>query len=524
VRQVPDPRTGLTHLRFEVMDTGPGIPEKICQRLFQKFTQADSSITRQYGGTGLGLAICRQLVELMGGSIGVTSQVGVGSTFWFQVPLARSSNLLPDVASLPLHLKKLKVLLVDDLPMNLEILSRQLSALGVKVTTVEDGFAAVGELERAWHRGKPYDIMFLDQMMPGMSGEELAERVRSNPLVRETKLVLVSSSGQHGVKPSKAALMDARVDKPVRQHELLDCLTRVYSAAAPEAHTLHTSAGSEPSTSRAIPLKILVAEDNKINQKFALALLESAGHHVTIVENGHQAVDAVGRTDYDVILMDVQMPGLDGICATREIRAMPPTKGRIPIIALTANAMAGAEVEYLQAGMDDYVPKPIQPSLLFAKLARLAASIKAANLAISRPIETSSSAMIADDDTAPIFDLESLAGLETVLPRETIREILSLYNTETDAVLHGIEQSIVAGDWASASRHAHMIIGSAGNIGAARVSQLARRLESSCNRKDGAGARHFAAALSAASVATSQAIRNKIAEMDDQTPIAVIRA
>jgi signal transduction histidine kinase/DNA-binding response OmpR family regulator/HPt (histidine-containing phosphotransfer) domain-containing protein len=524
VRRVTDTLTGLTHLRFEVKDTGPGIPEKVCERLFQKFTQADSSITRQYGGTGLGLAICKQLVELMGGQIGVASQVGVGSTFWFQIPLTRSSKRLPDVESLPLHLKKLKVLLVDDLPMNLEILSRQLSVLGIKVTAVEDGFAAMGELERAWHRGKPYDIMFLDQMMPGISGEELAERVRANPLVRETKLVLVSSAGLHGVKASKAALLDARVDKPIRQHELLDCLTRVYSAAVAETVPLQEPTEAEPPTSRAIPLKILVAEDNKINQKFALALLESAGHHVTVVENGHQAVDAVRRGGYDVILMDVQMPALDGICATREIRALPPPKCRIPIIAVTANAMTGAEVEYLKAGMDDYVPKPIQPALLFAKLARLAATIKAKNLAMPQARETSPRDMIGDDDMAPIFDLESVAGLEAVLPRETIRELLSLYLTDSDTVLHGIDESIVEGDLASTSRHAHVIIGTSGNIGALRVSHLARRLESSCNKKDEAAARRLALALTAASAATSQAIRKKIAEMDGDTTKAVIRA
>jgi signal transduction histidine kinase/DNA-binding response OmpR family regulator/HPt (histidine-containing phosphotransfer) domain-containing protein len=522
VRCVADPQTGSTLLRFEVKDTGPGIPEKVSQRLFQKFTQADSSITRQYGGTGLGLAICRQLVELMGGQIGVASQIGAGSTFWFQLPLARSSNRLPDVESLPQHLKKLKVLLVDDLPMNLEILSRQLFVLGINVTAVQDGFAAMGELERAWHRGKPYDIMFLDQMMPGISGEELAERVRANALIRDTKLVLVSSAGHHGVQASKAALLDARVDKPVRQHELLDCLMRVYSASIEEAAP--RDAASDPTTSRTIPLNILVAEDNKINQKFALALLESAGHCVTIVENGHQAVDTVRRADYDVILMDVQMPGLDGICATREIRALPQPKCAIPIIAVTANAMAGAEVEYLEAGMDDYVPKPIQPALLFAKLARFAAVGTAQSFATPRAAETSPDDKDRDRDIAPIFDLESLAGLEAALPHETIRELLALYNTDIDAVLHAIEASIAAGDLASTSRHAHMIIGSAGNLGAARVSQLARLLETSCDRNEVAAARRFALALRAASVATSQAIRNKIAEMDGHAPVTAIRA
>jgi signal transduction histidine kinase/DNA-binding response OmpR family regulator len=370
VYKLEDPTTGLNHLRFEVKDSGVGIPENVCARLFHKFTQADTSVTRRYGGTGLGLAICKQLVEAMGGEIGVSSQVGVGSTFWFQLSLPRSSAQIPDLQQLPRHLKDLKVLMVDDVPMNLETLARQLAAYGVQAKSAEDGFGAIAELERAWHQGRPYDVIFLDQMMPGIAGDELARRVRSDPRFGETKLVLVSSAGLHGVSASTLDLLDAKLEKPVRQHELLDCLVRIYSinpAAAAAPKSVAPAEKNAPSSQ----LRILLAEDNKINQKFALALLGRDGHVIDVAENGLQAVDAARRNLYDVVLMDIQMPELDGIGATREIRALPGLHGSVPIIALTANAMSGAEQEYLGLGMTAYVSKPIRSAELLAKIAEV---------------------------------------------------------------------------------------------------------------------------------------------------------
>ena len=379
VYRVDEPETGSSHLRFEVKDTGAGIPEKVCTRLFQKFTQADSSVTRRFGGTGLGLAISKQLVELMDGEIGVNSKVGAGSTFWFQISLARSSARIPDTNTLPQYLRDLSVLLVDDVAMNLDILGRQLDAYGIQSQGVEDGFEAIAALERAWHKGKPFDIVFLDQMMPGLSGNELAARLRAHPNLRDTKLVLVSSAGSYGLTKPSMELLNAKVDKPVRQHELLDALVSVFNVA-PQLQKVQdeTPRISGPAAATGA-LRVLLAEDNKINQKFAVALLSKAGHQVDVAGNGLEAVDAVLHNDYDVILMDAQMPELDGIGATRQIRDMGPPKGRVPIIALTADAMAGAERQYLDAGMDDYVSKPIDAPVLLAKLAILVLGRGAAN-------------------------------------------------------------------------------------------------------------------------------------------------
>jgi signal transduction histidine kinase/DNA-binding response OmpR family regulator len=373
VSLVPGAAEGTLTVCFEVIDTGIGMSEEVRARMFQRFSQADSSATRRYGGTGLGLAICKELVELMGGKIGVTSQPGTGSRFHFEIPLAPATAPLPDRGSLPAQIRGTRALAVDDIEMNLEIISRQLRELGMEPTICKDGFEALAELERAWHRGKPYDIVFLDQMMPGLTGEGLATRIRAIPGLAETKLVLVSSAGGQDLKTHRTRVLDAILDKPLRQRDLVDCLSRLYTRPYPVPPMPATgiAAPSAAATGHRSGLRVLLAEDNRINQIVAEAILTGAGHSVDMVANGVLAVDAVRRNDYDVVLMDVQMPELDGVQATKQIRALPPPKCSIRIIAMTAHAMAGDRETYLSAGMDDYVSKPIEVPILIAKLASL---------------------------------------------------------------------------------------------------------------------------------------------------------
>jgi signal transduction histidine kinase/CheY-like chemotaxis protein/HPt (histidine-containing phosphotransfer) domain-containing protein len=511
VRFVENPETGVSYLRFEVKDTGPGIPDKVCERLFQKFVQGDSSVTRRYGGTGLGLAICKQLVELMNGEIGVTSRVGAGSTFWFELSLARSTAQVPDLNTLPSHLKNLRVLVVDDVPMNLEILGRQLGALGIRVTGVDDGFAGLAELERAWHRGKPYDIVFLDQMMPGISGEDLAQRIRAHPALQDTKLVLVSSAGGHGLKSPAAKFLDAKVDKPVRQYELFDVLVRVHSGERREVKGPEDA--NKTKAKQMNPMRILLAEDNKINQIFAVALLKKAGHEVIVVENGHQAVDAIRRADYDLVLMDIQMPELDGIGATKEIRALDSSKSSIPIIAMTANAMAGAKEAYLEAGMDDYVPKPVQAELLLSKLTKIATSIQS-TAATSAPEDAAAkmrSGLASTIEAAmqlPVFDRDKIAELESVLSPAEIRDLLFLYMRDTGNQLASIMEWSGKSDLPRIAREAHMLVSASGNVGAKQVSDIARTLESACLNSEGESVGQLVEELNIATITASEAIRS----------------
>ncbi|HWE74692.1 MAG TPA: response regulator [Stellaceae bacterium] len=512
VYKVDDPATGLCHLRFDIKDSGVGIPEDVCARLFQKFTQADSSVTRRYGGTGLGLAISKQLVELMGGQIGVNSRVGHGSTFWFQISLPRSTAFVPDKQLLPGHLKELKALVVDDVAMNIEILGRQLGACGIKTHGVEDGFIAFAELERAWHKGKPYDVVFVDQMMPGMAGDVLVARLRAHEHLNETKLVLVSSAGIQGIGKSGAELVDAKVDKPVRQHELLDCLVRLYSTtAAVTASPLANAIVEAPRRAAAAiaPLRILLAEDNRINQKFASALLKKGGHAVDVAANGLEAVDAVRRNDYDVVLMDVQMPELDGLEATKQIRALQPPKCRVPVIALTANAMTGAKDEYLAAGMDDYVSKPIRPEILLSKLAAI-------GRALDRPEPHAMDALVEsplgpDAEASPSeLDMVQLDSIESLLGPQELQEILATYLGNADERLAQIADALAREDLTALRREAHIIISTAGNIGAARVSELAAALEEACKEGQKETAATLVSRLAQASKSANAMLRARL--------------
>jgi signal transduction histidine kinase/DNA-binding response OmpR family regulator len=362
VRATQPAEDGSTPIRFEVTDTGIGMEQSAASRMFQKFEQADSSITRKFGGTGLGLAISKQLVECMGGEIGVTSKPGEGATFWFTIPFAKA-KAQAGRREAPLSFPGLKALVVDDIKVNLEIMRRHLETFGFAVTTTEDGFTAMAMLERAERAGQPFDLVVTDYMMPDMAGDELARRIKADPLLARTRVIVASSAGRFA--EAGGLKLDALLEKPIRPAELRQALANMFCEpmAAPAPVKPEAAAVS------CAGLNVLLAEDNKVNQQFATIFLRRAGCIVTTVENGREAVEAVQAGAFDLVLMDVQMPHMDGPTATRAIRALPAPFCDIRIIAMTAHAMAGAREEYLASGMNDYISKPIQPETLLAKLA-----------------------------------------------------------------------------------------------------------------------------------------------------------
>jgi PAS domain S-box-containing protein len=359
------------YLRFEVTDSGIGIPADVLPTLFQKFTQADSSTTRRFGGSGLGLAICKQLAGAMGGDIGVDSTPGKGSRFWFTACLNLGADRTRHHAA-NTALKGFRVLVVDDNEVNRLIFRKQLGAWGMTVQSVESAAEALAALAEAVHREAPFHVALIDQMMPGTDGVELGQRISGDPALAVTKLVLATSLGVRGLAARAAASGFAiALDKPVVQGKLFECLAQLCGVEStglrPAAAASQTKTQPEPQQIRS--LSILVVEDNQVNQLLATVLLGKAGHRVDIAANGLEALDAVRRRSYAVILMDVQMPEMDGIEATRRIRAMAGPASRVPIIAMTANAMKGDRERLLAAGMTDYVSKPIDKAQLFQAIA-----------------------------------------------------------------------------------------------------------------------------------------------------------
>ena len=499
----PQSSDGTRRVRFEVSDTGIGMSGEVRVRLFEKFTQADSSITRRFGGTGLGLAICKQLVELMGGAIGVDSTLGSGSRFWFELPLRTATNPTIERHALPEKLAGLHVLVVDDVEMNRRILTRQLAGLGIGAIAVEDGFTAMAELERAFHQGRPFDLAILDQMMPGLSGEALARRVRAAPDLAETKLVIASSAGRHGLAEDTSALVDAVLTKPVREQSLLDAFSRLYGFASPARSEL-TPPPPPPRNPIDRPLRILLAEDNKINQQLVTMMLRKADHQVVVAENGEIAVEAARNGEYDLILMDVQMPILDGVQATKRIRALPPPKNTVPIIALTAHAMAGAKEEYLAEGMDHYLSKPIDDIELFSLLSDVAAGLFGE---APRPGDESPAAGVAFSAPEPgTIDLARLEKIAGIMPVEKLRDFLDSFLASASEHTAAICRLIDEASFDEIGREAHTLLGIAGNFGALRLTKLATELRAACDAGDNSLAQRSAGEITEALAATSTAM------------------
>ncbi|NOT54563.1 MAG: response regulator [Deltaproteobacteria bacterium] len=348
-------------LRFEVTDTGIGIPADRMDRLFRTFSQVDGSWTRKYGGTGLGLAMNKKLAELMGGEVGVSSEVGKGSTFWFTARLEKRTAAFAPLTPTRTHLHGLRALIVDDNQTNRAILRHQLTSWGMEVKLADNGVRALDILDTARREHRSFDIGVLDWQMAEMDGLTLARSIRSHPEWNHMRLVFLTSVGQRGDGArAREAGIQAYLTKPVRQSQLFECLCLLASQPGQKPVLPHPLITQHTLTEIAAPVKILVAEDNPVNQKLTVRLLERLGYHSDVANNGREAVEAIERYPYTVVLMDCQMPEMDGFEATALIRARDHKMNKhTPIIAVTAYTLEKDRDRCLRAGMDAYIPKPV---------------------------------------------------------------------------------------------------------------------------------------------------------------------
>ena len=460
-------------LRFEVSDTGIGIAADKIGSLFQAFGQADGSITRKFGGTGLGLAISKRLALMMGGEIGVESQEGKGSTFWFTSSFARQSGQPADPIINSRAIAGVRVLVVDDNQTNRLVLVRLLESWQCRWAEAANPSSALQQLQAAALAGDPFTIALLDMRMPEVDGETLGRMIKTDPRLESTGLVMLTSAGQRNdATRIKQAGFDDYLIKPVRSSRLLDCLKAAISPK-PQAHLGLQPARSGPNgaSENRQKARILVADDNATNQLVALAMLKRIGYCGDAVANGLEAVRALTQIPYDIVLMDVQMPELDGLEATRRIR--DPKTGvqnpRVPIIAMTARAMKGDQDKCLAAGMDDYLAKPVQFDELVSVLQHWRERA-------ARPPASEINGSAPPLSEPEVFDrvtcLDRLGGDEKLLCR-----IVKVFLDNAQQDINHLTEALAVPDSAQVSRLAHKLRGASGSIGATALQALAAKLE-----------------------------------------------
>jgi signal transduction histidine kinase/DNA-binding response OmpR family regulator/HPt (histidine-containing phosphotransfer) domain-containing protein len=503
VVRVDPPAAGADGLfRFSVRDTGIGIPKDKHDMVFGAFTQADGSTTRKYGGTGLGLAICRQLATLMGGTVGVDSEVGKGSTFYFtaRLGLAQEGRSKPEPIRLS-ALQGLPVLIVDDNWTNRLILAEMTRSWGLEPATVESGAEALTALKRAARDGRPFALGLLDVQMPEMDGFALARRIQRDRSLASTPLILLTSSGQAGDAARCRTLgVAGYLPKPIMGADLLAAIQMVLGASGAETrlnlvtqHTVHESRRS---------LSVLVAEDNPVNRTVCVRFLEKQGHRVVTAADGVEALAALQKRPFDVVLMDVQMPVMDGFEATAAIRAREAGTGRhLPIVALTAHALKRDERRCLEAGMDSYLSKPIDLERLAALLERLApaAGGATAGWAIAGGPGTAARAAppAAPGGTSQvILDRSVLAGQAGGDPA-VVADLVAIFLRERVSLLALLQDALDKGDALALERAAHRLKGALATMGAEAALAQASDLETQCREGDLARAPQVLAALRA---------------------------
>jgi two-component system, sensor histidine kinase and response regulator len=467
---------GRVVTRFEVRDTGIGVAPDTVKSLFQPFVQADSSTTRHFGGTGLGLSIVRRLVEMMGGELGAESQLGKGSTFWFSLPLTQVDSPPVSCEALARHSGR-RVLIVDDNETNRRVLATNLAHAGYDVTLASGGREALTTMRVATGRAEPFDAVLADLQMPDIDGAMLGEQINADAQLSSTRVVLLTSLDRQGDVRRFAQLGFAGyLSKPVKARELLACLDKVL---AHEAHDWHvqthpivtSNALNEHSMAKRYSGRVLLVEDNPVNQKVARRFLERLGCDVTLAENGLECIQAWERGAFQLVLMDVQMPVMDGYTATRQIRDLERGRRRTPIVALTANAMTGQLERCLETGMDGLLTKPLAVEQLQDVLERYGLAVGHGTLS-----EVAVASLICAPGSPPAIDVTQLQELAAG-DEEFIRSIAESFAKSSSALLGSMRNSLASDERRQLARAAHQLKGASANLYAEALRSLCADLE-----------------------------------------------
>jgi CheY-like chemotaxis protein/HPt (histidine-containing phosphotransfer) domain-containing protein len=501
-------------LCFEVCDTGIGIAPEIREHIFDAFSQADGTTTRRYGGTGLGLAICKQLCEMMGGQISVESTLNKGSIFRFTVRLKTRSDPFEHAVARPHDLKGTRVLVVDDNANNRNILHHQVLSRGMRNGCAENGQNALEMLKKAVAMGDPYELALLDMMMPGMSGLELARAIKADSAIASVQLILLTSLSQdYDTETMNRHGISAHLTKPVRQSELFNSITAVMGPLSEKCSPSAVECGKEDKAKVLFGAQVLLAEDNPVNQEVAQHMLESFGCRVELASDGREALEAFLKTPFDLVLMDCQMPELDGYQVTQIIREkeMRGRKDlteqgqgihRTPIIALTAHAMQGDREQCIAAGMDDYLSKPFNRDRLFAVLKRWLPSKSTNDIPVDTTWEDqteqdqSKACRLPDGgnegsnlhgegflgrfshlDHLNYKTLESLRSMVREGQPNLLEKVIRIYMESSPKLMETIRHSVSLGDAAAMQGAAHSLKSTSGNLGAMMLAEMCKELE-----------------------------------------------
>jgi CheY-like chemotaxis protein/anti-sigma regulatory factor (Ser/Thr protein kinase) len=493
-------------LRFSIRDTGIGISDSVQKYLFQAFVQADGSTTRKYGGTGLGLAITKQLVEIMGGEVSVASKEGKGSEFGFILEFEKQkADQFKEVKKLA-GLENIKVLIVDDNPTNRKILSYQTRSWGMIVKEAQNGMIALETLRMAAESGAPFDLVILDLMMPIISGFDLAKLIKVEPLIKNLRLIIMPSYGQRGDgKKARDLGIDGYLLKPVKQAHLFDCIATVMGenmdSAIKDANAEFVTQHSIIKKTSGAGQRILLAEDNEINQRITLRHLEKSGYLVDVVPDGNEALNALEREDYSLVLMDCQMPVMDGYTATAEIRRREKEGFHIPVVALTAHAIEGEREKCLSAGMDDYISKPFKKEFLFETIER--------NIKMFANRESFETAEMPDEPR--LVDFETLEDITDHDP-EMMREMIELYIDQTDRRMKDFAEALENKELEEIFRLAHTSLGSSSTLGMVAMVEPLRNLEKAGKTSDIKAAEKLFAQLQAVYAKLNKQLRETAAD------------